>query len=38
MVDVNDIMRDHGLTQEEAAEVVRKLKSQDLVTWCVLRS
>lgn len=31
--DVNDIMAEHGLTQEEAAEVVRALKSKDLDPW-----
>ena len=32
-MDVNEMMTEHGLTRDEAAELVRHLKAQDLVTW-----
>ena len=32
--DVETLMRDHGLSQEEAAEVVRRAKS-DPATWFI---
>lgn len=33
MVDVNELMTDHGLSREEALEVVRRLKGEDLESW-----
>lgn len=35
-MDVNALMADHGLSREEAAEVVRRMKSEDLATlFCI---